>query len=67
MTGVIAVDYADVLAEFRLKNAADTFRNYCQETLEQAQDSGKPFDESLYQEAVALVLSKLDQKQQHDN
>ncbi len=56
------MDYAEILAEFRLKNAADSFRAYSQETLEQLRDSGKNFDEALYQAAIEMVLGKLEHK-----
>lgn len=62
----MSLDYAEILAEFRLKNAADSFRAYSQEALDQLRDSGKSFDETLYQAAIELVLGKLEHKP-HDH
>lgn len=42
-----------------LKGPAREFIAYCESEMERLRNSGEPFDESLYQEAMKLVLAKL--------
>lgn len=46
-----------------LQGTAGEFLDYCEEERERRRDSGEPFDETLYQEAVDMVLRRLQNKE----
>ena len=48
-----------VIQRFRVINLAEEFRNHSRAEIERLHDTGPDFEESLYQQAVELVLRKL--------
>ena len=50
-----------LVKEFRLTSLAEEFERHSQAEIERLRSDNPDFDESLYQEAVSLVLRKLNQ------
>ena len=50
-----------LVKEFRLTSLAEEFERHSQAEIERLRSDNPDFDESLYQEAVSLVLRKLSQ------
>jgi len=56
-----------IVKEFQLSDLAEEFKNHSQAEIERLQGTDTDFDESLYQQAVELVLRKLDQHNPKDD
>ena len=55
-----------VIAEFRLSDLAEEFTTHSQAEIERLRSTRPNFDESLYQQAIELVLRKLAQRPPRD-
>jgi hypothetical protein len=55
-----------LVREFRLSSLAEEFENHSRAEIERLRTSQSDFDERPYQEAVALVLRKLSQRESRD-
>ena len=56
-----------IVKEFRLSDLAEEFKNHSRAETERLQGTDTDFDENLYQQAVELVLRKLDQHNPKDD
>ncbi len=56
-----------IVKEFRLSDLAEEFKNHSRAEIERLQSTDTDFDENLYQQAVELVLRKLDQHNPKDD
>jgi hypothetical protein len=55
-----------LMREFRLSSLTEEFENHSHAEIERLRTSQSDFDERSYQEAVALVLRKLSQRESRD-
>ena len=59
-------DTSSVIQEFRLSNLVDEFTEHSSAEIERLRSSQSEFDEALYQQAVELVIRKLNQRDPRD-
>ena len=59
-------DTSSVIQEFRLSNLVDEFTEHSGAEIERLRSSQSEFDETLYQQAVELVIRKLNQRDPRD-
>lgn len=59
-------DKQSVIQEFRLSDLAEEFTEHSRVEMERLRSAQPDFDESLYQQAVELVLRKLNQREPRD-
>lgn len=59
-------DKQSVIQEFRLSDLAEEFTEHSGAEMERLRSAQPDFDESLYQQAVELVLRKLKQREPRD-